>query len=350
MDLPDIPTRIALAPMAGGVCTPELVAAVADAGGLGFLATGYLSGDRVREDLAAVRALTDRPFAVNLFVPGAPSDRRRARAEAYAARLGAWLGDAGLLEPPRFSDDAYDDKVAVALKARPALVSFAFGLPSVEVVEAFRDADVPVAVTVTTPAEARAAVDAGADVLVVQGWEAGAHRGTFDDEDTDEQPGLLTLLRLVAHETGGTPMIAAGGIADGAGVAAVLAAGAEAAMLGTAFLRCPEAGTSPVHRAAVAAPGGTTVTRAFTGRRARGIDNAMLRAMHDHAPSAYPEVHFVTTRLRSEARSSADPEHLHLWAGQAHTLARELPAGDLTRTLAREAAQAAARAARLLGS
>jgi nitronate monooxygenase len=199
--------------------------------------------------------------------------------------------------------------------------------------------------TVTGPGEARQAAAAGVDGLVVQGMEAGAHRGVFENDPSDpaggELYGLLALLRLVAAEVD-LPLVAAGGVADGAGVAAVLAAGAVAAQLGTAFLVCPEAGTNPTHRAALADPAAppTAITRAFTGRPARGIRNAFLDAHTAAAPAAYPELHHMTRPIRAHG----DPATASLWAGQAYPLVRPLPAAELIATLLAEARQAASRA------
>ena len=188
--------------------------------------------------------------------------------------------------------------------------------------------------TVTSPEEAAAAAGAGIDALVVQGAEAGAHQGSF--EDTDDEPiALLPLLRL-ADAAVDLPLVGAGGIADGRAVAAALAAGASAAALGTAFLRCPEAGTSQVHRRALAAGGRTALTRAFTGRRARAIVNRFV-SEHGGAPSAYPHVHFLTAPLRAAAREQGDGDGVNLWAGEGFALAREAPAADLVRLWAAEA-------------
>jgi len=196
-------------------------------------------------------------------------------------------------------------------------------------------------VTVSNPADAQAAARAGADVLVVQGSEAGGHRSTFRD-DLAADPGgigLLALLQLIA-ERARLPLVAAGGISTGAGIAAVLAAGARAAQLGTAFLRCPEAGTADVHRAAIAGRGETAMTRAFTGRLARGIRNEFLDAHSQDAPVAYPEVHHLAAPLRAAGRRAGNPGVVNLWAGQAHELARELPAAELVAQLAYEAQEA----------
>jgi nitronate monooxygenase len=320
------------APMGGGPSTPGLVHAVGRAAGLGFLAGGYLSAARLAEDAAAVRSLGAQPFGVNLFVPGTPpADDSAVR--AYAARLEPEARRLGVqLGRPVFDDDAYTEKLAVLLDRPPAVVSFAFGLPSRGVVAALRSRGSEVWVTVTAPGTAPDAELLGVDALVVQGVEAGAHRGGVDDTD---DVALLPLLRLVAARTP-LPLVASGGVVDGAGLAAVLAAGASAAQVGTAFLRCPEAGTAAVHREAVVTRTSTELTRAFTGRRARGIVNRFLRE-HTDAPAAYPAVHHLTRPLRAAARAAHDPDVVNLWAGQAHELARELPAGEVVARLVDEA-------------
>jgi len=340
------PHRLALpivqAPLAGGPSTPALAAAVSDAGGLGCLAAGYKSAEALAEDVAAVRAATDAPFGVNVFAPPPDAADRDAVAH-YAARLigeaerqGSILGDA------RSDDDAFAAKLALMHDVAPAVVSFTFGCPPAETVRALQRDGVAVWVTVTTPAEAREAAAAGVDALVVQGAEAGGHRGGFDDV----QPGaigLLALLQLVRAETE-LPLVATGGIMTGAAIAAVFVAGAAAAQLGSAFMLTPEAGTSPPHREALAAEGETALTRAFSGRTARGIVNRFLREHDAEAPRAYPEVHHLTAPLRKAARERGDAEAINLWAGQAHRLAQAKPAGELVRALAADA-RAALRAA-----
>jgi nitronate monooxygenase len=337
VDFPRLAHPIVQAPMAGGPSTPQLASAVSNAGALGFLAGGYKPVDAVRDDLAATRALTDAPFGVNLFVlADTPVDA--AALERYARRLGADPAAA------RFDDDAFDAKLDLVLEARPAVVSTTFGLPTGDTVERLHERGIAVWVTVTEPDEARAAQDAGADALVVQGVEAGGHRGSYADEDGRGELGLLALLRLVAREVD-LPLVAAGGIVDGAGVAAVVAAGARAAQIGTAFMRCPEAGTSPAHREALTDDAPTKLTRAFTGRRARGIVNAFMREHDAEAPSAYPHVSFLTAATR--ARGTRDS--ISLWAGQAHVLAEEAPAADLVHRWSADARAALDAAGRALG-
>ena len=191
-------------------------------------------------------------------------------------------------------------------------------------------------VTVTEVNEALLASQAGADALVVQGAEAGGHRGGFEDADGRGEVALLPLLRLVARACE-LPLIASGGIADGAGVAAVLAAGARAAQIGTAFMRCPEAATSGAHRDALSAPTPTAITRAFSGRRARGIVNAFMRDHDGQALPAYPHINQLTAPLRAAARSAGDADAINLWAGQAHTLAEDRPAAELVEQWSAEA-------------
>jgi nitronate monooxygenase len=329
---------IVLAPLAGGPSTPELAAAVSDAGGLGFLAGGYLTAEALAGRIATTRRLTTEPFGVNLFVPQQPGSPTAIA--AYAATLTAEARAVGAeLGPPRPDDDGWAAKVVLLEESAVPVVSFTFGLLGSEVVERLRRAGSEVWVTVTSPAEAHDAAALGVDALVVQGAEAGGHRGGRDD-DPDAAVGLLALLQLVKAAVP-LPLIATGGIMTGAAVAAVLALGARAAALGTAFLDCPEAGTAPVHRAALRADGTTALTRAFTGRTARGIRNRFLRE-HTAAPRAYPEVHHLTAPLRAAARAAGDPELVNLWAGQAYPLLRSMPARALVAVLDAERRAASA--------
>jgi nitronate monooxygenase len=311
------------APMSGGPSTPTLAAAVSNAGGLGFLAAGYRTAEQLASDIAQTRRLTDQPFGVNVFA-------HRSEPVDVSATAAAWGLDPSAA---RWSDDEYDAKLTGLAEEPPAVVSFTFGLP-----DPLPRLATEVWVTVTGVEEARAAAGAGADALVVQGYEAGGHRGAWQDRPDREDIGTLALLALVRAAVD-LPLVATGGIADGAGIAAVLAAGASAAMLGTAFLLCPEAATVPAHRAAITSEGPTGLTRAFSGRLARGIDNAWQRE-HPDAPVAYPELHYLTSPLRAEARAAGDGDRFNLWAGQAHALARELPAGELVGLLLEEAREA----------
>jgi nitronate monooxygenase len=345
--LDQISVPIVVAPMAGGPSTPELAAAVSNAGGLGFIAAGYLSADALRGQIASARAMTSGALGVNLFVPGLRPPAPGAVA-AYAATLAGDASRTGVeLGEARYDNDAWDAKLTLLLANPLPVTSFTFGCPNPRVIKAVQGAGSEAWVTVTTPTEAERAAMAGADVLVVQGSEAGAHRGSFIDnpaEDPVSGIGLLSLLQLVRATTL-KPLVAAGGISTGAGLAAALAAGASAAQLGTAFLRSPEAGTARVHRDALARPGQTAMTRAFTGRLARGIRNQFL-AEHSHdAPAAYPHVHYLTAPLRAAGRSAGNPDLVNLWAGQTYELAAERPAAEIVALLASEARTALAAAA-----
>ena len=319
--------RIMVAPMAGGPTTTDLVVAAARAGALGWLAAGYKTPEAMAAEIAAVRAATAEPFGVNVFVPGAPYPDRRVLA-GYLDSLGPGLGDAS------WDDDGFDGKVAALLADPPAITSFTFGCPPPGVIRALQDAGSAVVITVTSPAEATLAEQAGADALCVQGYEAGAHRGAFVNDDA---PGrdrdLLALIGEVAAVTA-LPQIAAGGIMGARQVRAVLTAGAAAAQCGTAFLRSPESGAHPLHKAALADPRytATTVTRAFSGRPARGLVNEFI-VEHADAPPAYPELNNATRPLRAAAATRGDTGRMSLWAGQGYRLAAELPAAEIIERL-----------------
>jgi nitronate monooxygenase len=264
---------------------------------------------------------------------------------AYVDELGPEAGK------PRFDDDGWEAKLALLRETPVEVVSFTFGCPSAEVVASLQEKGSEVWVTVTSLAEARQARDAGADALVLQGVEAGGHRGTFDDPPSGgEGLSSLALLRLVARSEIDLPLVPTGGITDAPAVAAMLAAGAAAVQLGSAFMLCPEAATNSAHRAALAREAPTALTRAFSGRLARGIENQFMRDHEASAPRAYPHVHYATSPIRATAREREDPDGFNLWAGQAHSLARELPAADLVRELSEGAyaalEQAAARRGR----
>lgn len=318
------------APMAGDPSTPALTAAVGAAGGLGMLAAGYKTPERVGAEIAAVRGETDRPFGVNLFVPDdAPLDSSAvARYVESLAPEGERYGVA--LGSPRTDDDGWAAKLDLLVAERVPVASFTFGCPSAAELGVLRHAAIVSVVTVTSVAEARVAAAAGAAALCVQGIEAGGHRGTFAAAPGDL--GLLALLELVRVATD-LPLIAAGGVMTAAGVRAVLELGAVAAQCGTAFLLADEAGTSAPHRTALADPAATTaLTRAFSGRWARGISNRFL-IEHADAPAGYPAIHHVTRPLRAAAAKAGDAGGINLWAGQGFPLARPAPAADILRSL-----------------
>ncbi|MER6180841.1 nitronate monooxygenase [Streptomyces sp. NPDC001652] len=353
------PHPIVQAPMAGGVSVPQLAAAVSDAGGLGFLAAGYKTADGLYQEIKQLRGLTGRPFGVNLFMPqpeypGASTGSTgaagaappvAAAVEVYAHQLSgeaSWY-ETELGDPDSGRDDGYDAKLAVLLDNPVPVVSFHFGVPSSEVLESLRRAGTFTLVTATTAEEALAVQRAGADAVIAQGVEAGGHQGTHRDipENDGTGIGLLSLVGQI-RETVGIPVVAAGGIMRGSQIAAVLAAGAAAAQLGTAFLATTESGAAPVHKQALTNPlfVRTELTRAFSGRPARGLVNRFLREHGRYAPAAYPEIHHLTSPLRKAAAKAKDAQGMALWAGQGHRMARELPAGRLVEVLVAELADA----------
>jgi nitronate monooxygenase len=292
--------------------------------------------------------LAEAPFGVNIFAPPGPTPDPAA-VRGYAATLRAEAERYGVeLGDPRHDDDEFGAKVELVREERAPVVSFTFGCPTRELLDRLKTAGCDVWVTVTNPDEAAQAESAGADALVVQGFEAGGHRGCFRDEVAAVELGLLAALRLVARRVG-IPLIAAGGIADGASVAAVLAAGAVAAQVGSAFMLSPEAGTSEAHREALAGEGNTSLTRAFSGRQARGIVNRFMLEHDADAPIAYPDVHHVTTPIRAAARKAGDRDGINLWAGQAYALAVAEPAGVIVRRLGSEAREVVAELGERLG-
>ncbi|WP_030383351.1 MULTISPECIES: nitronate monooxygenase [unclassified Streptomyces] len=340
------PHPIVQAPMAGGVSVPRLAAAVSDAGGLGFLAAGYKTADGLYQEIKQIRGLTARPFGVNLFLPqtehGDP-----AAVEVYAHQLAgeaAWY-ETELGDRDSGRDDGYEAKLAVLLDNPVPVVSFHFGAPGRDTVDALHRAGTFVLATATTAEEALAVQECGADGVIAQGIEAGGHQGTHRDhaENDGTGIGLLALLARV-RETVGLPVLAAGGLMRGSQIAAVLAAGASAAQLGTAFLATDESGAHPLHKQALTDPlfVRTEQTRAFSGRPARALVNRFLREHGRYAPAAYPEVHHLTAPLRRAAAAAGDPQGMALWAGQGHRLARALPAGQLVELLAAELDAAAA--------
>jgi nitronate monooxygenase len=320
-DVRDLVHRpVVLAPMGGGPSTPTFVAAGAEAGAFGFLAAAYLRGPDLRAAIDATRELTSAPFGVNLFVPGRPT-RQVDELSEYLARLRSEGYEVG---EPAWDDDDWDAKVDVLLDARPAAVSFTFGAPPRHLVDALHDAGVAVGVTVTSLDEAGHGAACGAGFLCVQGHEAGAHRGSFDNPGRpDDRP--LRALVTDAVELG-LPVMATGGVATREDVIALTTAGAFAVQCGTLFLRCDESGAKPLYKDALADPRytRTTVTRAFSGRAARGLHNEFIDA-HPEAPAAYPELNNATRPLRA----AGDPGAMSLWAGTGWQRARAVPVADV---------------------
>lgn len=323
------------APMAGGPTTPAMVSAATRAGGLGMLAAGYKTVEAVEAEVKQVRA-EGIPFGINLFAPNPlPVDPESYR--AYAAIVQRDADRFGLTLPPDPIEDSdtFDEKIALLLDDPVPMVSFTFGIPPREVIAALRKAGSVVAQTVTTPAEAAQAHEAGVDMLAVQAAAAGGHSGTLSPR-TPLTP--MPLAELVERTVAAVPLpvIAAGGLATPAAVAGVISAGAAAAAVGTVLLRADESGASATHRAALTDPRftETVLTRAFTGRPARGLRNAFIDAHEARAPLGYPALHHLTSPLRKAAAAAGEPDYVHLWAGTGYRDATAEPAADILRRLA----------------
>lgn len=332
----DIAVPIVGAPMAGGPGTPQLAAAVTNAGGLGFVAGGYVRAEQLADDIAAARAATTGPIGANLFVPQ-PSVADWLQLEYYAEELEeiADFYQVEVGQPQYGDDDDWQRKLEVIADVRPEVVSFTFGVPPPDVIRRLSARGLLVSVTVTSAYEAGVAIAAGADSLVVQGPAAGGHRGTFAP---DMEPGSESLHQLLQRigSTHDVPLIAAGGLGAAADIAAAMRWGAVAAQVGTALLLSEEAGTNAAHRVALKNHefDSTLVTRAFSGRYARALANNFTRLLDRVAPLGYPEVNQMTKPIRMAAAQAQDPHGTSLWAGTAYRAARPGPAADIVASLA----------------
>lgn len=340
MSLPFLNLPIVLAPL-GGAATVELVAAVSNAGGFGILPCAYSSPQEIVAQIAALRAATSRPFGVNLFVEQLPYAADEGRLRNAHALLRRYREELGIPHPaqPASPPEHYQQQIEVILDSRPAVFTFTFGIPEAETLRRFREAGIFTMGTATTVDEAIALADAGVDGIVAQGFEAGAHRGTFLAPAEESMVGTLALVPQVIDATN-LPVFAAGGIGDGRGVAAVLALGACAAAIGTSFLLAAESGISAAYREALSSEQArrTVFTRAFSGRTARGIPNRPIAELIDPDDIApYPFQNAMTRDIRNAAARQGRPEFLSLWAGQAARLAKARPAAEIVEALMREA-------------
>jgi nitronate monooxygenase len=331
------------APMAGGADTPELVAAVGNAGGFGFIGAAYLTPEQIVDSAQRVRALTPRQFGINLFAPlPAPPEQNL---DAAIARLAPYHAELGLPPPaaPHVPADQFDAQLASALESGASAISFTFGLLPKAAVTAIQARGLRLIGTATTVAEAIALRDSGVDAIVAQGSEAGGHRGTFLGDFADAQIGTLALVPQIVDAVS-VPVIASGGIMDGRGIAAALALGAGAVQLGTAFLTCSEAGVAEVYKDAIlrSPETATRITRAFSGRPARGIVNRFMIGIDAdvEAIAPFPVQNVLTRPLRAAAASQGRAEFLSLWAGQGLRLARRQSAAELIERLRGETQRA----------
>jgi nitronate monooxygenase len=325
------------APMGGGPSTPELVAAVSNAGGLGSLAAPYLTAEQITEAIQRIRAMSDQPFGVNLFAGGYAGENR-VDPQPMLALLAEAHATLGLPAPilPAMPPDPFADQFEAVLAARPAVFSFTFGIPDRSVMARLKRHDIVTMGTATTVDEARHLATAGVDAIVAQGAEAGAHRGTFAGSFEAAMVPTLELVRQIAGVVA-LPVVASGGLMTGGDIVAAMRAGAEASALGTAFLVCPESGAPAAHKQAIltAREDTTVITRAFSGRPARGLANAFIAKLErqQEAILPYPLQNALTRAMRTAAAKQGNSDFLSLWAGRGVVRARAMPAGKLVACL-----------------
>lgn len=329
--------------MAGGTTTPELVAAVSQAGGLGTLGAAYMNAEQIRAAIRAIREQTDKPFGVNLFIPE-PFDANQKVAESVSRVMNEVRSQLDIpLDPDvaRFTEP-FEEQMAVVLEERVPVFSFTFGMLDQVWMKKLKEQGVTVIGTATTVREAVALEESGVDMLTAQGSEAGGHRGSFLPDAPSNMIGTMALVPQIVDRVN-VPVIAAGGIMDGRGIAAAFALGAQAVQLGTAFLTCAESGAHSLHKRAVleASDESVVITRAFSGKAARGVSNHfmnLLAPLEKEIPS-YPVQNALTRDIRAAASKQQKSEYLSMWAGQAASLAKACTAKELIQRLVDETEQ-----------
>jgi nitronate monooxygenase len=330
------------APLAGGGDTPDLVAAVSNSGGLGFIGGAYLSPEQIAQTARIVKSKTTGPFGINLFAPSTPASSSAAP-EIAIRRLAPYFSELGLPAPalPAGPSFTFSDQLAAALESEVSVFSFTFGLLPAEAIEALKQKNIFVVGTATTVNEAIELEKSRVDAVVAQGSEAGGHRGTFQGDSDASMIGTISLVPQVADAVR-VPVIASGGIMDGRGIAAALVLGASAVQLGTAFLTCNESGIPDAYREAIlnAMEDQTRITRAFSGRPARGIVNRFMNEMESgdgkESILPFPLQNVLTRPLRTAAAKNGRAEFLSLWAGQGVRMARRQSAAELVARLVKE--------------
>ncbi|KTC89635.1 nitronate monooxygenase [Fluoribacter dumoffii] len=327
------------APMAGGATTPELVAAVSNAGGLGSLGAGYMNPSEIREAIKKIRELTSKPFAVNLFIPGkynaSPAQIHKACKDIERSCQELNMDIEPLSEPYAPS---FNEQVNVLIEEKIPVFSYAFGVLDWGWISQFKNNSTFLIGTATSQAEARVLAESGIDALVAQGSEAGGHRGTFIGKEEDGLLGLFSLIPQLVDQIK-IPIIAAGGIMDGRGIIAARALGAEGVQMGTAFLSCFEAGIPDVykHTLRTQKQDNTVLTRAFSGKLARGIRNQFIERMSNKTSILpYPVQNALTGKMRKKAKEKNNIDFMSMWAGQSAPLCRNVHASELISALVRE--------------
>jgi nitronate monooxygenase len=332
------------APMAGGPTTQELVAACSAAGALGFFGFAYTQPAEMKRQAAWVRDKTDCPFGVNLFVAPQPQTIEPSAQHAALAAVAGYYKELGLPAPepvPAPYAPNLEEQLAAVAEIGPRVFTVHLGaLPAVEV-KKMKALGILLGGSATSVAEAKGLESLGFDFVIAQGGEAGGHRGSYLRDPYQSLTGTLALTRLIVREAK-LPVVAAGGIMDGAGIAAVLALGAQAAQLGTAFIPCPESGAPQVHKESLlrAREDETQITEKFSGKPARGLANRFMREMQDKPQLAFPAQNSITGKLRQAAVKAGKPEFVAMWAGQGAPLSRALPAAELIARLEAETVQA----------
>ncbi|KTC76943.1 NAD(P)H-dependent flavin oxidoreductase [Legionella brunensis] len=333
------------APLGGGPSTPELVAAVSNSGGIGSLAAAYLCPYEIEQAIQRILQLTDAPYGVNLFAPAKTPHLTTKQIDNALKSTRRYRQELHILAPQVQApfDENFEEQFAIILKYKPAVFSFTFGLIDRAIIQECHKQGIMTIGTATTLEEGLALQEYEVDAIVAQGIEAGGHRGMFSAEEQDSLIGTFALTRMMTHKLQ-IPVIASGGIMDGRGIAAALTLGASAVQLGTAFLLCDEAGTSAAYREVLSKTqvNQTQLTRAFSGRLARGIKNRFMIEMEKHASSIlpFPAQNAFTRDIRKKATELGRPEFLSLWAGQGVRLIRQMKAEELMHTLYEETSAA----------
>ncbi|QQZ59332.1 DUF561 domain-containing protein [Paenibacillus sonchi] len=323
------------APMAGGPTTPDLVASVSNAGGLGNLGAGYLTPEQTRTAIRMIRERTDKPFGVNLFVLEQPDEAEESIVQ-MTAYLNKYCDLLGIPQNPsilKFSE-YFDEQVQLLLEEKIPVFSFTFGIPPQHVIQDMKQQGIFVMGTATTVEEAKHLEAAGVNAIVAQGYEAGGHRGTFLKSASESMIGTMALVPQIVDHVG-LPVIASGGIMDGRGLVASLALGASAVQMGTAFLACPESGAHPIYKQKIlsSSEDSTEITHAYSGKAARGIRTKFMSDMDQYPGTipAYPIQNALTQTIRRAAAKANNPEYMSLWAGQGLRLANGQSAAEIVK-------------------